>query len=146
MSFQEPNTGCILWIGSATRYGRLDITENGIRRHAAAHRVAWELAHGAIPAGMLVCHRCDVGLCINVDHLFLGTHQENMDDMVSKGRGPGRPVVSDELIAEGKRLRAAGASVDSITELFGISSSHTSRLLRGQGRGRGNGKRDRGTP
>jgi hypothetical protein len=57
-------------------------------RNAIASRVAWELAKGPIPSGMSVCHKCDAPACINVDHLFLGTHQENMADRDAKGRVP----------------------------------------------------------
>lgn len=55
-------------------------------RKVLAHRVAWMEAHGPIPDGLDVCHHCDVPNCRNVDHLFLGTHAENMADMVRKGR------------------------------------------------------------
>jgi hypothetical protein len=51
-----------------------------------AHRVAWEVVNGPIPAGMFVLHRCDTPGCINSDHLFLGGHQENRDDCAAKGR------------------------------------------------------------
>lgn len=52
----------------------------------AAHRVAWVLERGPIPVGMFVCHTCDVRDCINPDHLFLGTAEDNSRDMVAKGR------------------------------------------------------------
>ena len=51
-----------------------------------AHRVAWELAHGPVPAGMLVLHRCDNPPCCNPDHLWLGTNVENIADRHAKGR------------------------------------------------------------
>jgi hypothetical protein len=52
----------------------------------AAHRAAWMDVNGPIPAGLFVCHRCDVPACINVEHLFLGTTDDNMADMVAKKR------------------------------------------------------------
>jgi hypothetical protein len=80
------DTPCIEWAKSRYRngYGAASI---GNGRMGYAHRVAWEQANGPIPAGMLVLHRCDNRPCVNVEHLFLGTQQDNMDDMWSKGRG-----------------------------------------------------------
>jgi hypothetical protein len=76
----EPNSGCWLWIGGLypSGYGSFD------RRHA--HRCSWELHHGEIPKGLLVCHKCDVRHCVNPEHLFVGTQSDNLNDMVAKGR------------------------------------------------------------
>lgn len=52
------------------------------------HRQAYTDAFGAIPKGQCVCHKCDVGLCVNPEHLFLGSHSENMKDAAAKGRLP----------------------------------------------------------
>jgi hypothetical protein len=55
-------------------------------RKKKAHRAAWEEANGPIPSGKKVCHHCDVRLCINALHLFLGTSKNNSEDMVAKDR------------------------------------------------------------
>lgn len=80
----EPNSGCWLWIAAAKPPGYGVIGVNG--RCSSAHRVSWQLHNGPIPRGMHVCHRCDVPACVNPDHLWLGSHRENMADMVAKGR------------------------------------------------------------
>ena len=75
--------GCWEWCGSRKgRYGNLTVK----RKNVLAHRFAWEITFGPIPRGLFVCHHCDNKKCVRPDHLFLGTHNDNMHDMVIKGR------------------------------------------------------------
>jgi len=80
----EPNTGCWLWAGAAfvQGYGELKV---GAKKWKAS-RLSYELYKGAIGSRLHVLHRCDVPLCVNPDHLFLGTDADNTRDKVSKGR------------------------------------------------------------
>jgi hypothetical protein len=84
--FYSPD-GCWLWLGSKRPdkhggYGLIKIDG----RQTRAHRVSYETYKGKIPEGLFVCHTCDVPLCVNPNHLFLGTLQENNLDMYLKGR------------------------------------------------------------
>lgn len=77
-------TGCVEWSGytRGDGYGSLRVNKKQVQ----AHRVAYELRHGPIASGLLVCHKCDNRRCINPEHLFLGTNQDNVNDMMAKGR------------------------------------------------------------
>lgn len=70
------------------RYGhrQFTVTLEGTQYHFYAHRVAWLLTHGPIPADLYLLHRCDVAACVNPSHLFLGTQPDNLTDAREKGR------------------------------------------------------------
>lgn len=83
---------CWLWtganLGGKWPYGMLGKPGDPTVLYKA-HRLSWELHVGPIPDGLFVLHKCDVPLCVNPDHLFLGTAADNMADMVQKGRARG---------------------------------------------------------
>jgi HNH endonuclease len=81
----RPELGpCWVWTAGLTRdgYGQFRVGQ----RSLASHRVAWEFDCGQIPPGMHVLHKCDTRNCVRGEHLFLGTHQDNVVDMCSKNR------------------------------------------------------------
>lgn len=77
-----PIAGCWIWTGSGTRYGAIRVNNKTL----TAHRFLYERWVGPIPEGLEVLHSCDVGMCVNPAHLFLGTQGDNVTDMLLKGR------------------------------------------------------------
>ena len=92
------DSGCLIWQGAKLKpykrktplpYGLYNQSlPGGKRKLVYAHRLSHELNIGPIPSDMIVCHSCDRPDCINPEHLFLGTHQDNMNDCIAKGRKP----------------------------------------------------------
>ena len=133
--------GCWLWTAYRLPggYGQFSIG-NTLQR---AHRVAWELTHGPIPAGMHCLHRCDNPSCVNPAHLFLGTQKDNVRDMRTKKRhdwsglhlgrerlypmGEGcswHRLTADEVLEIRVRYAAGGISTRALAADYGVSGHH----------------------
>lgn len=130
-SIALPWSGCWIWDGSITRdgYGHLPFRQ----RYMGAHRASYLAFKGDIANGLDVCHQCDVKLCINPDHLFLGTRRDNMQDWTRKtggkrGAGHHRAKLNEyDIIA----IRADTRHRVEIAAAFGISPNHVNTIKRG---------------
>lgn len=80
----DNETGCWLWLGLPTKDGYGQIGVRGVNYRA--HRLSYTIHKDEIPDGLFVCHQCDNPLCVNPNHLFLGTQQDNVNDEVAKKR------------------------------------------------------------
>jgi len=102
-------SGCWNWQGSMTSdfYGRIRVGDKVM----ATHRLAYTVAHGSIPRGKVVRHKCDNPRCCNPGHLVIGDHEDNAQDMVDRGRHElRRRQLSPEEIGRLVSMRAAGAT------------------------------------
>lgn len=146
----EPNSGCWIWLGAVWKCrggARGNIIVNG--RPRFAYRVSYELHIGPVPDGLLVCHSCDTPICVNPDYLFVGTHADNMLDMVRKGRwraghcksGPrkaaspyhrGETNPHAKLTAEQVRaIRASTSASTALASMYGVTRSTITHIRDG---------------
>jgi hypothetical protein len=130
----EPNSGCWLWLGALmpNGYGRFEMH----RFDEYAHRASWILHRGAITDGLYVLHKCDIPSCVNPDHLFLGTQQDNLDDCRMKGRTRrGAQVwnakLDDDKVRAIRKLLSLGVSQQAIADKFGVHQIKISHIARG---------------
>lgn len=126
---------CWEWQSTINRGGYGQFTASGDGQKIAAHRMAWELTHGVIPEGAMVCHRCDNPRCCNPDHLFLGTARTNLEDMVRKGRslkGHRNPQckLTPEQVQEIRDNPQI--SLRQFAQRFGVAKSTVARSRRGE--------------
>ena len=129
----KKESGCWDWSGClyATGYGKITFqTKNWL-----AHRASYKIHKGDVPSDMLVCHTCDNRKCTNPDHLFIGTHKDNLSDMKNKGRSNrgqknGRSKLTDEDVGSLKHMnRVRYFEQKELAKHFGINRSLVSMIL-----------------
>lgn len=135
----EPNSGCWIWNKGTSgrknqRYGQIWHNDKML----IASRASYMVFYGVIPNGLFVCHKCDVTLCINPRHLFLGTNRDNFDDSVSKGRRKiskgekhGNAKLTAQIVKEIFKLyKVLGQTQKQIAIKYGVDASAISLVLR----------------
>jgi hypothetical protein len=120
----EKTETCWLWQGKCLR---VETTGRGgyglfsdFGKWVLAHRWAYASFIGTIPDGTCVLHKCDVRNCVNPDHLFIGTHQDNTRDMFKKGRGR-QTLTEQDVVAIRALLREPDAVQAQIARQFGVT-------------------------
>lgn len=127
-----PFSTCWYWIGGMYADGYGKARHQG--KECKAHRYSYMLHKGPIPNGMHVCHKCDEPSCVNPDHLFIGTRNENMRDMAEKGRSAhgarhGMAKLSIEQVREIRAKRDNGQSMRAIAAEYGVSGGRISEIV-----------------
>lgn len=131
----DPITGCHNWIASCSTdgYGHIKIDGKMVR----AHRVAYWLLVDDIPEGTQVLHHCDNIKCVNPDHLFLGTQEDNIRDMVEKGRSSSQSgedhtsakLTEIEVIEIRGKYNKGGYTQNQLADEYSISQQLISRIV-----------------
>lgn len=147
---QKGEDECWNWTGNITGgYGQFKYSGKAI----PAHRFAYRVYRGEIPEGLWVLHDCDNPICVNPNHLFLGTAQDNTNDMVSKGRarfncseGPGEKAckgeehgmarLSEDQVKEirrrYKRISYHSTNARQLAVEFGVTQNQITRIVKGE--------------
>ncbi len=120
------------WVWTAARdpqtgYGKFGQGHDiGGQRQVSAHRASFLLNRGPIADGMNVCHACDNRICVRPEHLFVGTQQDNMDDMRSKDRKPigsrsPLALLTEAEVLEMRVRRSSGESLAALSSYYGVA-------------------------
>lgn len=134
---------CWNWLGATQGRGYGFCRRNGVG--TGCHRISWEIAHGPIPDKLCVLHKCDNPICVNPDHLFLGTFADNVSDCISKGRrryfrgrnpklqganNPRAKLDDSDVIRMRKEFDAGGITKAELGARFGVSNVMASLIVR----------------
>lgn len=127
---RQVESGCHEWQAGLARGGYGKFQHNG--KAVTAHRFSYLLFKGDIPDGMCVMHRCDNRLCVNPEHLGLGTGAENIRDMDIKGRRGTKCRITKAQVLEILSLLSKGQTQQKIADKFGVGQTVISRIKLGQ--------------
>lgn len=128
-------TSCWQWTAATNKfgYGKL-FSGNG--NWVLAHRFAWEQANGEVPEGMFVLHHCDNPKCVKIDHLYLGTKQDNARDrdlrnrrVAPKGSAHGRSKLTEEQVKQIRQLHDEGKSCWSLGKIFMVNAKSVQDIV-----------------
>ncbi len=126
--------GCWLWLAARNGDGYGAFWFAG--RIQRAHRVAWQIAYGEIPKKLQVLHTCDNPRCVRLSHLYLGTQQDNMDDMVFRGRVLDRrgktanALFDTYAVASIRGHHILGDSIEFLAKQYGCSYSTIYKIVK----------------
>lgn len=128
----RPVSGCWLWVGPKNWRGYGHAWDADVGRNRGTHRISFELHIGPIPPGMCVLHTCDVRHCVAPDHLWLGTHEDNVKDRDSKGRGSWGHSHKHLSLEQVQAIRAeyGGRNGLKLAEKYGIHSTTLYRIVK----------------
>jgi hypothetical protein len=129
----EPNSGCWLWMGSINKHGYPQIGVGGAGTGCiTAHRASYMLFNGPLEKGMHVCHKCDVPVCVNPSHLFLGTPNDNIQDAIAKGRNARGEMCGQSVLTEHavRQIRSSPLSTTDLARIHGVSIAAVSNARR----------------
>jgi hypothetical protein len=121
----DEKTGCWNWTGARHSSGEYGSVSFAGHCNQLAHRVSWKIFRRQDPGKSFVCHKCDNRLCVNPDHLFLGTQTDNMRDMERKGRSRhprceehGRAKLTMKEVEKIRALYDGGMAIRAIAREF----------------------------
>lgn len=122
--------GCRLWVGAHDGHGYGNIRQGNLNYRA--HRLAMMAEAGRfLPRQIEVCHKCDTPLCINIKHLFLGTHKENYLDLAKKGLVPGA-ILTAKKVKRIRMLLALGVTRTEVAKIYEVSQGAIGCLVSGR--------------
>lgn len=131
--YEVSPSGCWLWTASCAGKGYGQIKVPGERRQMYAHRLSYLIHKGEVPEGKQICHTCDVPKCVNPEHLFVGTSQDNHDDMKAKDRSTHgilnkRAKLNEKMVRHIKVMLREGVPQQRVARAFDISQTEVSRI------------------
>lgn len=121
---KDGTSGCWIWTGAIFQrngYGCFTINSQPL----GAHRVSYDLFSGGVPEGLMVLHKCNNKRCVNPEHLYAGTHEDNMNDLrnanIAKGEKNANSILKEEQVLEIRKLaKSRLVTYQKIAEMFGV--------------------------